>query len=76
MPQMSGTSPRDIHVWIPERNEEDTKFVRVSDETIPTKKHPETVSEQSIVQQRKNIFKELVKGGMDTQTLSVTDKYL
>ena len=70
-------SPTDTpDLWIPERNEEDTKFVRASGETIPTKKHPKTVLEQSIVQQRKNLFKELVKGGMDTQTLSVTDKYL
>ena len=61
---------------MPERNEEDNKFVRTSADTIPTKKHPQPASEQSIVQQRKKIFKELVKGGMDTQTLSVTDQYL
>ena len=59
---------------MPERNEEDTKFVRASGEAIPTKKHPQTVSEQSIVQQWKNLFKELVKGGMDTQTLSLVDQ--
>ena len=64
-------------LWMPDRNEEDTKFVRTSTDTIPTKKHPQPVSEQSlIVQHRKKIFKELVKGGMDTQTLSVTDQYL
>ena len=27
-------------VWMPERNEDNTKFVRASGETIPTKKHP------------------------------------
>jgi hypothetical protein len=56
---------------MPERNEEDTKFVRASTDAIPTKKHPETVSELSIVQQREKLFKELVKGGLDTQTLSI-----
>jgi hypothetical protein len=30
---------------------------------IPTKKHPESVSELSIVEQRKKFFKDLVKGG-------------
>ncbi len=34
------------------------------------------MSELSIVQQWKKLFKELVKGGMDTQTLSLTDQYL
>ena len=67
---------------MPERNEKDTKFVRALTDAIPTKKHPQSVSEQSIlVQQWENLFEELVKGGMDTQTLSVTktstcDKYL
>ena len=55
--------------WMPERNEEDTKFVRASTDDIPTKKHPQSVSELSIVQQWENLFKELVKGGLDTQTL-------
>ena len=30
----------DSDVWMSERNEEDTKFVRSSTDTIPTKKHP------------------------------------
>jgi hypothetical protein len=49
----------------------------VSDPTsIPTKEHPQVVSELSIVQQRKKNFKDLVKCGNETQTLSVTDQYL
>ena len=63
-------------LWIPEKNEEDTKFVRPSTDAIPTKKYPHPESELSIVQQRKKLFKELVKGGLDTQTLSLTDQYL
>ncbi len=70
----SATDTPDL--WMPERNEEDTKFVRPSTDAIPTKKHPQTVSELSFVQQWKNLFKELVKGGLDTQTLSLTDQYL
>ena len=65
-------SPTDTpDLWIPERNEEDTKFVRGSTDGIPTKKHPEPESELLIVEQRKKFFKELVKGGLDTQTLSL-----
>jgi hypothetical protein len=60
---------------MPERNEEDTKFVRPSTDDIPTKTHPQSVSELSIVQQRKKLFKELVKGDLDTQTVSLTDQY-
>ena len=63
-------------LWMPERNEEDTKFVRTSTDAIPTKKHPQSASELSIVQQWKKLFKELVKGGLDTQTLSLVDQYL
>ncbi len=63
-------------LWMPDRNEEDTKFVRPSTGAIPTKKHPQTASELSIVQQRKKIFKELVKGDLDTQTVSLADQYL
>jgi len=34
-------SPTDTpELWIPERNEEDTKFERVSTDATPTKKHP------------------------------------
>jgi hypothetical protein len=40
-----------------------------------TKNHVQAVSEL-IVQERKQIFKDLVKGGMETQTSSVADKYL
>jgi len=50
-------------------------FERSSVDPIPTKRNPSPVSGQTIVQQRKNLFKDLVKGGMETQTLSVTDKY-
>ena len=34
------------------------------------------MSELSIVEQRKNLFKDVVKGGNETQTLSVADQYL
>ena len=63
-------SPTDTpELWMPERNEENT-FERTLTDAPPMKKHPETVSELSIVQQRKNLFKDLVKGGNETQTLS------
>jgi len=62
-------SPTDTtELWMPERNEEDIKFERASTDTIPTKKHPQSVSQQSIVQQRKKTFKDLVRGGIETQT--------
>ena len=44
-------------------------------DAIPTKKCAQAASEL-IVQERKQIFKDLVKGGMETQTSSVADKYL
>jgi hypothetical protein len=57
-------SPTDSpDLWMPERNEEDTMFERSLRHVIPTKKHPESVSELSIVEQRKKFFKDLVKGG-------------
>ena len=34
-------------LWMPERNEKDTKFVRPSTDAIPTKKHPQPASELS-----------------------------
>ena len=47
-------SPTDSpDLWMPERNEADTMFERELRDVIPSKKHPETVSELSIVQQRK-----------------------
>ena len=63
-------------LWLPERNEEDTMFERALTDVIPTKKRPQSVSELAIVQQRKNLFRDLVKGGNQTQTLSVADRYL
>jgi len=70
-------SPTDsADLWLPERNEEDTMFERALTDAIPTKKRPQSVSELAIVQQRKNLFRDLVKGGNQTQTLSVSDKYL
>jgi len=63
-------------LWIPDRNDEDTKFVRGQGHAIPTKKCPQVASEVSIVQERKKLFKNMVKGGMETQTSSVADKYL
>ena len=47
-------SPTDSpDLWMPDRNEEDTMFERVLRDAIPTKKHPQVVSELSIVEQRK-----------------------
>ena len=69
-------SPTDTpDLWMSQRNEEDTKFVRTSTDAIPTKRRPETASELSIVQERKQILKDLVRGGMETQTSSVADQY-
>jgi hypothetical protein len=53
-----------------DRNDEDTKFVRVKGDDIPTKKYPQTASEVSIVQERKKLFKDMVRGGMETHTSS------
>jgi hypothetical protein len=40
-------SPTDTpELWMPERNEEDTKFERATTDVIPTKKHPQSVSEK------------------------------
>ena len=50
----------------PDRNDEDTKFVRGKRDAIPTKKYPQAASELSIVQERKNLFKDMVRGGMET----------
>ena len=50
----------------PDRNDEDTKFVRGKGDAIPTKKYPEAASELSIVQERKKLFKDMVRGGMET----------
>jgi hypothetical protein len=70
-------SPTDSpDLWLSERNEADTMFERALRDVIPCKKHPEAVSELSIVQQRKKLFKDLVKGGNETLTLSVGDQYL
>jgi hypothetical protein len=39
-------SPTDTpELWMPERNEDDTKFVRDFGDSIPTKKHAQTASE-------------------------------
>jgi hypothetical protein len=70
-------SPTDSpDLWMPERNDDDTMFERALTDGIPTKKHPQVVSELSIVEQRKKLFKDVVKGGNETQTLSVADQYL
>ena len=70
-------SPTDTpEFWMPKRNEDDTKFVRAFGDAIPTKNRAQAESELSIVQERKQCFKDLVKGGMETQTSSVADKYL
>ena len=72
-------SPTDTtELWMSDRNDEDTKFVRAKTDAIPTKKYPESSSEVSIVQEslRKRIFKDMLRGGMETQTSSVEDEYL
>ena len=72
-----GDSPPDTpELWMPDRNDEDTNFVRGKRDAIPTKKYPQSASEVSIVQERKKLFKDMVRGGMETQTSSVADKYL
>jgi hypothetical protein len=70
-------SPTDTaELWIPDRNDEDTKFVRAKGDAIPTKKYPQAASEVSMVQERKKFFKDMLRGGMETQTSSVADEYL
>ena len=49
-------------LWMPDRNDGDTQFVRAKGEVIPTKKHPQVESQLSIVQDRKQIFKDMVRG--------------
>ena len=73
---MEDSPPDTPELWMPDRNDEDTNFVRGKRDAIPTKKYPESTSEVSIVQERKKLFKDMVRGGMETQTSSVTDKYL
>jgi hypothetical protein len=61
-------SPADTpEFWMSDRDEEDKKFVRGKGDAIPTKKRPQTESQLPIVQERKQFFKDLVRGGMDTQ---------
>jgi hypothetical protein len=70
-------SPTDTpEPWIPDRNDTDTQFVRAKGDSIPNKKRPQVSSELSIVQERKQFFKDMVRGGMETQTSSVANKYL
>ena len=39
-------SPTDTpDLWMPDRNDEDTKFVRAKRDAIPTKKYPQAASE-------------------------------
>ncbi len=55
-------SPTDTpDLWMTVRNEKDTMFEKSLSDDIPTKKHPQTVVGQGIVQYWKNLFKELVK---------------
>jgi hypothetical protein len=42
-------SPTDTtELWMTDRNDEDTKFVRAKTDDIPTKKYPESSSEVSL----------------------------
>ncbi len=36
-------------LWMPDRNDEDTKFVRAKGDDIPTKKYPQAASEVSLM---------------------------
>ena len=67
-------------VWMTERNEKDTKFVRVLTDAIPNKKHQWRQCRNSRLFKRGKIFQRTGEGwyghtGCDWQTLSVTDKY-
>ena len=73
---MEDSPPDTPELWMPDRNDEDTNFVRGKRDAIPTKKYPQAASEVLIVQERKKLFKDMVSGGMETQTSSVADKYL
>ncbi len=73
---MEDSPPDTPELWMPDKNDDTANFVRGKRDDIPTKKYPQTASEVSIVQERKKLFKDMVRGGMETQTSSVTDKYL
>jgi hypothetical protein len=72
---MEDSPPDTPELWMPNRNDDDANFVRGKGDAIPTKKYPQAASEVLIVQERKKLFKDMVSGGMETQTSSVTDKY-
>jgi hypothetical protein len=72
---MEDSPPDTPELWMPDRNDDDTNFVRGNRDAIPTKKYSQAASEV-IVQERKKLFKDMVRGGMETQTSSVADKYL
>jgi hypothetical protein len=56
-------SPTDSpDLWMSERNEEDTMFERALRDAIPTKKHPQVVSELLIVQQKQKDFQRSCEG--------------
>ena len=65
-------SPTDTaEIWMTDRNDEDTKFVRAKGDDIPTKKYPQAASEVSMVQERKKFFEGYAQGGYgDTDFLS------
>ena len=53
-------SPTDTpDLWMPDRNDGDTKFVRAKRDAIPTKKYPQVASELSIVQERGKSFSKI-----------------
>jgi hypothetical protein len=59
----SEDSPTDTPVvWMSERNDQDTKFVRAFEDDIPTQNHPQTASKPwlSIVQERNIIVQERI----------------
>jgi hypothetical protein len=73
-------SPTDTtELWMPDRNDEDTKFVRAKGDAIPTKKYPQVASEVCDCSGEEKAFQRYaqgVRGGMETQTSSVADEYL
>ncbi len=64
-------SPTDTaELWMPDRNDEDTKFVRAKGDAIPTKKYPQAVSKCHCSGEEKS-FQRYTQGGYgDTDFLS------
>ena len=59
-----------------QRNGDDTMFERGLTDVIPTQKHPETVSELSIVQQRKKLFKDWIPCSAQSIHITIGEIFL